>query len=93
MSKHLLQIDVSKYEHGYKPEEDLIKIRFQNEEYLQINFPRFYSQSKYIRDKYKYCEALDSIQSEIDDIDNKLHISDDSVKSFLKLFEEDKVNN
>ena len=86
----LLQIDVSMY--GYEPEEDLIIIRFPNEEYIQINFAIFFIKSKYIRDKYKYCEAFDSIQSEIDEIWDKLHISSESLKYFFKLIEDDKVN-
>ena len=47
MSKRLLQIDISKSE--YEKEEDLVKIKFKNEDYLQINFTNFFFKSKYIQ--------------------------------------------
>ena len=85
-----LQIDVSKKK--YEAKEDLVQIRFQNNDAFQINFTKFFIQSNYFLDKYKYSEALNSIQEEIDNISNKFNISDESMKYFLEFVSTNKVN-
>ena len=72
MEEHLIQIDVSNSK--YKTKDDLIKIKFENEEDIQINFTNFFIQSKYLLDKYKYSEGLDSIQNELDEMKNEFDI-------------------
>ena len=89
MSKHLLQIDASKSKDNN--DDDLINIRFQNSEVIQANFPKLFIQSKYLRDKYIYFEGLNSIQNELDDLENKMNISTESIKYFIELVENEKV--
>ena len=61
MSDYLLQIDLSNLDN--KIENDLIKIRFGDEDVIQVNFSKLVNKSNYIRDKYKYSESLDLLQA------------------------------
>ncbi|KAK8837309.1 hypothetical protein M9Y10_036740 [Tritrichomonas musculus] len=91
MSKSIFQIDVSNSE--YEPEEeDLIKIILENDDIIYVNFSNLIHKSKYIREKYKYSEALNSIQDEIDEIKNRLKISPVSLKLFMQLIQQEKIN-
>ena len=90
MSKQLLRIDASSLKN--KKDEDLTKIKFKNADDLQIDFSTFYIKSKYLLDKYKYFEALESIQSEIDEIKQKFDMNDESIKCFIKLIEGEDVD-
>ena len=63
MTKSLLKIDISNSKNEIK--DDLIKIKFQNEDDVQINFTNFFFQSKYLLEKYKYSEAIDLLPSEM----------------------------
>ena len=65
MNKKLLQIDVSKFKNETE-EEDLIKIKLDKEDIVTVNFSKLVNKSKYIRDKYKYSEAINAIQLEFD---------------------------
>ena len=89
MSNHLLQIDISKSKQANK--KDLFQIRFKNSDTIQLNFPKLFIQSEYIQGKYKYPEALDMIQDEFDNIENKMNISEESIKSFIQLIDDDQV--
>ena len=89
MSDRLLQIDVSNSKNETKS--DLIKIRLQNEDNLQFNFYKFYIQSAYLLDNYKYSEALDLIQYEIEKMEKEFHVSSESIKYFIQLIQAEKV--
>ena len=84
-----LHIDVSKAK--VQREEDLIEIPFQDEEVFQVNFYKLIHQSKYIRDKYKYSEAINLIQCEIKEIIRKYNIKEESIKFFIQLIQEEKI--
>ena len=88
MSQKLLQVDISKS----KREDGFVQIRFKNEDVIQVNFSKLVDQSKYIRDKYKYSEALSSVQYEIEEIEEKMDINDESVKIFMQLIQDEKVD-
>ena len=87
MIEDLLEIDISKS----KRDEDLIKVRLGNDEVVQINFSKLYLQSKYLQSKYKYSEGIDLIQQEIQDIEEKKNMNTTSIKLFLTIIEEEKV--
>ena len=90
MSDYLLQIDLSNLDN--KIENDLIKIRFGDEDVIQVNFSKLVNKSNYIRDKYKYSEALDLLQAEIEEIETNYNINEKSVKLFIQLIQEEKIN-
>ena len=91
MSQSFLQIDATNFE--YEPdEEDLIELRLRNEDHVEICYSKLVKESKYIRDKYKYWEAKNYIQQEIAELEYEYEISDESIKSFFQLVEEEKVN-
>lgn len=90
MCKLFLQIDVSNIKD--QADENFIKIRFQNDDAFQVKFSTLINKSKYIRNKYKYSEALDSIQEEIEEIEDKFNISEESIKDFFHLIQDEKVN-
>ena len=87
MSKSHLQIDFSKS----KRDKDLIEIKFQNDDSVQVNFSKLVCHSKYIRDKYNYSEALNSFQQEIDEIEQNMKIKEESIKFFIQLIQEEKI--
>ena len=89
MSKYLLSVDVSK---SQLIEEDSIDIRFTSGSLIQVKFSRLVSQSKYVRDKYKYSEAVNFFQLEIDKLENEFKIKEESIKHFIQLIQEEKVN-
>ena len=90
MSEPILQIDISNLE--YNMDEDLVEIRFRDENVFQINFFTLFAQSKYIQDKYKYWESINSIQDEIEKIEEEFHINGAIIKLFFQLIQEEKVN-
>ena len=91
MDKSILKIDVSKKK-CESDEEDLIKIKLSNGEIIETNFSKLIKQSKYIRDKYKYSEAQHLIQHEMNQIKTDMHINNESIKLFIQLIQEEKVN-
>lgn len=90
MSEPLIQINISNS--NYNMDEDLVEIRFRDENVIQINFVKLFAQSKYFRDKYKYSEAINYIQEEIEKIEEDLHISNEIIKFFFQLIQEEEVN-
>ena len=72
-------------------DEDLIKIKLKNDDIIEIKYSKLVNQSKYIRDKYKYSEAIYSIQTEIEYIVNQMKINDNSIKFFIQFIHEEKV--
>ena len=91
MDKSILKIDVSKKK-CESDEEDLIKIKLSNGEIIETNFSKLIKQSKYIRDKYKYSEAQHLIQHEMNQIKTDMNINNESIKLFIQLIQEEKVN-
>lgn len=91
MSKRVLQIDVSNSEYE-TDDEDLIKIILENEDIIEINFSTLIHESKHIRNKYKYPEALDTIQNEFDEIQKRYKISSECIKLFIQLIQQEKVS-
>ena len=89
MSKNLLQIDVSNLKNF--GEEDLIKINISNDEFVQVNFSKLISYSKYIRDKYKYSEALITIENYLKNFARDKKIKKESIRHFIELIEKEKV--
>lgn len=87
MNNGFLQIDVSSSKE--KEDDDIIKIRFGDDEIIQMNFTKFFFQSKYLRGKLN---AFNSIQDEIYEINMKMKISVECIKSFIQLVQEKKVN-
>ena len=53
MNKNHLKIDISKFKYVGE-EEDLIRIKLEEEDEVQVSFSKLVTYSKYIRDKYKY---------------------------------------
>ena len=90
MNNHLLQIDISQSK--YKTDDDIIKIVIRNDEVLQINFSKLILHSKSIRDKYKYSEAVKLLPAEINYLKREMYISDESLKYFVHLIQDEKVN-
>ena len=88
MSKNLLQIDVS----SPNKEEDLIHIKINEDETISVNFCKLVKRSKYIRDNYKYSEAIDFLQPEITEIQNKYHIKEENIKCFIQLIQDEKIS-
>lgn len=88
-SSHLLQIDVSDSETN---SDDLIKLKFGNDDIVHVNYYKLVYQSKYIRDNFSYSEALTSFQAEIEKIEDKLKINKESIKLFIQLIQQEKVS-
>ena len=91
MSQHFLQIDVSNSK-CKESENEMIKISIKNEDVLQVNFANFFIQSKYIRDKYQYSEALLLISTEFEKMRSEFNVSYESIKYFIQLVQQEKVN-
>ena len=90
MNKDLLHIDIS--ESYLESKDDLIDIEFANGYRIQVKFSKLVDQSKYIRDEYKYSEAVNFFQNEIDKLENNLKINEESIKLFIELIQQEKVN-
>ena len=89
MNRCLLHIDVS--DSNDNIEDDLIKIKLSEEDVVQLNFTQFFIRSKYLRDKYKYLDAINSIQNEILEMKQINNIQEESIKIFFELLEEEKI--
>lgn len=89
MKKLCLPINVSNSK--YESKEHLIRIIFGKEDSLQINFSKLFIESEYLRTKYKYSEAFDFIQNELDEIKKKMDLNDEIIKLFVQLIEEENV--
>ena len=90
MSEQLLEIDITKRrdENG---DEDFLDIRVSQEKHFKVNFSKLVSQSKYIRDKYKYSEASSILSEEISQLQRTTKIKEKSVEHFLKIIQTGKV--
>ena len=62
-----------------------------NEDLVEVRYSKLVRESKYVRDQYKYSEAKNCIQQEILKLEEEYGISDESIKSFIELVEEEKV--
>ena len=91
MSQEPLQIDISKSKYEMK-KRDKINIKLGDEEIIQVQYSEFFLQSKYIRDKYKYSEGSDHLQTELDNVEQKYNINKSSVQIFFELIQEGKVS-
>lgn len=81
MNSNILEVDLSRSEN-----DDKIKIEIGVSESVDVNFPKFFLQSKMIQEKYKYSEAIENLQNEIYDIKNKNKISNENLKAFIDFF-------
>lgn len=81
MSEHLLQIDATnfRFDSEEDDDEDLIKFRLRNEEQVEVHYLKPVSESKYFCDQFRSIKLYSTR-------------SDKSIKSFIQLFEEEKVN-
>ena len=89
MDSSFLKIDISKT--NYEEDDDFLKIRLKTDEILQIDYSKLIKQSKYFRDKYTYSEALNSIQAEMDEIEGRLKINNESIKYFTQVIQDEKI--
>ena len=90
MSEQHLEIDITKTQ-DENNDEDLIDIGLGEEKHFKVNFSKLVSQSKYIRDKYKYSEAIISLTEEILLLQKRTKINDDLVEQFVKYIQTGKV--
>ena len=91
MSQQPLQIDISKSTREIK-KRDMINIKLGEEDIIQVQYSQFFLQSKYIRDKYKYSEGSEQLQTELDNIEKKYNIHKTSFHIFIELIQEEKVS-
>ena len=90
MSEELLEIDNTKTQ-DENEEEDLIEVGISHEKHFKVNFSKLVSQSKHVRDKYKYSEAINSISDELSQLQKTTRIKETSIEHFLKYIQEGKV--
>ena len=90
MSEQHLEIDITKT-HDENNDEDLIDIGLGEEKHFKVNFSKLVSQSKYIRDKYKYSEAIISLTEEILRLQKTTKINDENIEQFVKYIQTGKV--
>lgn len=70
----------------------MVKISLKNQNIIQVNFLKLHNRSNYLRDEYKFLEALSSIQTEIDEIERTLETKDESIIQFFQLIEDSVVD-
>ena len=90
MNKNHLKIDISKFKYVGE-EEDLIRIKLEEEDEVQVSFSKLVTYSKYIRDKYKYSEAKIFIEHDLKNYSKNNNIKTSSIKHFIELFYEEQV--
>lgn len=70
---------------------DLISIKIKNDEFQQVSFSKFVKQSKYVRDKYTYPEAVKIIPNELKYLKKKYNMNENSIKYFIKYIDTDRI--
>ena len=90
MSEQLLEIDITKKQEEIY-DEDLIDIGIGDEKHFKVNFSKLVSQSRHVRDKYKYSEAVCIISSELSRLQKTSGIKETSIEHFVKYIQSGKV--
>ena len=90
MSEQLIDIDITKIQER-NGDEDLIDIEIGQEKRFKVNFSKLVSQSRHVRDKYKYSEAVCIISSELSRLQKTSGIKETSIEHFVKYIQSGKV--